>query len=163
LRLFSDFLLDLFKGFQEKLFYFRSLIKNYLSESSDLFELVIPNFQIFSLVQNILLLLLDDRLMLVPHHFFFLFEVTNDLLKALLQNFYFLLVLLGSLLLKLLASHVLLLSSLIDVDVPFEVFVHLLQICNFTFVVVDGVSLRNCLFGQFRVLKVDVFLNLLNV
>ena len=73
------------------------------------------------------------------------------------------LVLLGSLLLQLLASHVLLLSSLIYVDVPFEVFVHLLQVCNLTFVVVDGVSLRNCLFGQFSVLKVDVFLNLLNV
>jgi hypothetical protein len=59
LNLLSDFFLDLFKGFKEELLYFRSLVDDNLTESSDVAEFTVLYTEVLFSVNNILFLLLN--------------------------------------------------------------------------------------------------------
>ena len=101
--------------------------------------------------------------MLVFNHLFFLFEVAHNLLETLFKYLNLFLVLLSPFLLQLLAPDVLLLCAAVNVDISFEVFIHLFQVSNLSLVIVDRIPLSDRFLSQLRIFKVDVFLNLLDV
>jgi hypothetical protein len=60
LDLLPNLLLDLFKGLQEELFDFTSLVDDNLTESSDIAEFTVFNTEVFLGISDVFLLLLDD-------------------------------------------------------------------------------------------------------
>jgi len=91
---------------------------------------------------------LDDGLVLVSDHLFFFFEITDNLLKTLLKNLNLFFVLLRPPQLEVLSPHVFLLGSVVDIDIPFKILVHFLQIGDFSFIVVDRIPLSDRLLCQ---------------
>ena len=60
LDLLPNLLLDLFKGLQEELLDFTSLVDDDLTESSDIAEFTVFNTEVFLGISDVFLLFLDD-------------------------------------------------------------------------------------------------------
>ena len=157
--LLSDLLLDLFQCLQEELLDLTPLIKHNLGKGPHIPQFFVFNSQVLSGVDNGLTLLLNNALVLVPDHFFLLLEVTDDLSQAFFQNLDFVLVGLDFLSLLVSSLLVLLLSSCIDGDIALDLFISLLMRLDLFLLLVQFVTLRDCLQCQVLVFLVDLPFN----
>lgn len=114
------------------------------------------------MINNVFSLVFDDLIMLVFHKLLFFFKVLDNLLEGFLKNGNLSLVNLNFFGLAIRSVLILILGSLIEGHISFQIFVGIIQIADLTLVIIDSVSLRNGFFVQLLVFKVDGFLNCLD-
>lgn len=98
------------------------------------------------MICNIFSLLFNNLIMLVFHKFLLLFEILYDLLERFFKDSDFAFVNLNFFGLTVRPVLVLVLGTLVEGHIALQVFVLVIQIVDLTFVIVNCVSLRNCLF-----------------
>ncbi len=120
--LLANFFLNLLKGFQEELFNLASLVENNLGKRAHISELFVFDSKVFAGVDDVLALFLNNSFVLISNKLLLLLEVIHDLVETLSQNLDFALVCDVFLFHERFTCFVFLLGALVDVEVPFKIF-----------------------------------------